>query len=65
MKNVKNFQASMNFSHKKTRLDTQPIPVADGWTGAKILNFTLSNLITAYQRTDRRTKPLLELRVRN
>ena len=54
---------------KRTRPDTRPIPVADGWTGAEMRVFTLSNsLITdglTDERTDGRTKPLLELHVRN
>ena len=50
----------------ETRLDTRPIPVADGWAGAKMRVFTLSNSITMTDgRTDGRTKPFIELRVRN
>ena len=49
-----------------TRLDTRPIPVADGWAGAEIRVFTLSNSITMTNGpTDGRTKPLIELRVHN
>ena len=63
--------------NKVTRPDTRPIPVADGWAGAEMRVFTLSNSITTDQRTDGptdgqtngrtdgRTKPLIELRVRN
>ena len=54
---------------KSTRPDTRPIPVADGWAGAEMHVFTLSNSITTDgrtdQRTDGRTKPIIELRVRN
>ena len=54
----------------KTRPDTWPIPVADGWAGAEMRFFTLFD---SCSRTDRptngqmegRTKPLIELRVRN
>ena len=50
-----------------TRPDTRPIPVADGWAGADMRVFLLS---TRADRptdgpTDGRTKPLIELRVRN
>ena len=38
----------------QTRPDTRPIPVADGWAGAEMRVFTVSNLITTDQRTDRR-----------
>ena len=53
---------------KKTRPVTRP-PVADGWAGAEMRVFTLSNSIITDRRTngptDQRTKPLIELRVRN
>ena len=61
----------------KTRPDTRPIPVADGWAGAEMRVFTLSNSIITDRRTDGptdrqingptdgRTKALIELRVRN
>ena len=61
----------------KTRPDTRPIPVADGWAGAEMRVFTLSNSITTVrptnqptnqpndQRTDGRTKPLIESLVRD
>ena len=54
----------------KTRPDTRPIPVADGWAGAEMRVFTLYNSITITdgptdERTDGRTKPPIELRVRN
>ena len=39
----------------KTRLDTRPIPVADGWARAEMRVFTLSNSITMTRRTDQRT----------
>ena len=49
-----------------TRPDTRPIPVADGWAGAEMRVFTLFD---SWSRTngptDGRTKPLIELRVRN
>ena len=51
---------------EKTRPDTRPIPVADGWAGAEMRVFTLFD---SWSRTDgltdRRTKALIELRVRN
>ena len=34
---------------KQTRPDTRPIPVADGWAGAEMRIFTLSNSITTDQ----------------
>ena len=40
---------------KKTRPDTRPIPVADGWAGAEMCVFTLSNSITTDRPTDGRT----------
>ena len=52
----------------KTRPDTRP-SVADGWAGAEMRVFPLFNSITTDQPTNRptdgRTKPLIELRVRN
>ena len=39
----------------RTRPDTRPIPVADGWAGADMRVFTLSNSIITDQRTDGRT----------
>ena len=39
----------------RTRPDTRPIPVTDGWAGAKMRVFTLSNSITTDQWTDGRT----------
>ena len=60
-----------------TRPDTRP-PVADGWAGAEMRVFPLFDSITSTDRptnqptdrptdqpTDGRTKPLIELRVRN
>ena len=38
-----------------TRPDTLPIPVADGWAGAEMRVFTLSNSITTDQPTNGRT----------
>ena len=58
----------------RTRPDTPPIPVADGWAGAEMRVFTLSNSITMTDgrtdgptdgRTDGRTKPLIESLVRD
>ena len=57
----------------RTRPDTRPIPVTDGWAGAKMRVFTLSNSITTDRptnrptngRTDGRTKPLIESLVRD
>ena len=52
----------------KTRPDTRP-PVADGWAGAEMRVFPLFHSSVTdrptNQPTDRRTKPLIELRVRN
>ena len=54
---------------KRTRPDTRPIPVADGWAGAEMRIFALSQLDDIYRLTDRvtnrptgdgRTKPLIE-----
>ena len=39
----------------QTRPDTRPIPVADGWAGAEMRVFTLSNSITTDRPTDQRT----------
>ena len=47
---------------KKTRPDTRPIPVADGWAGAEMRVFPLFD---SCLRTDGLTKPLIELRVHN
>ena len=49
---------------KKTRPDTQPL-VADGWAGAVMRVFPLFDSIITEGRTNGRTKPLTELRVRN
>ena len=54
----------------KTRPDTRPIPVADGWAGAEMRVFTLFDSCSRTDqqtdgRTDGRTKALIELRVRN
>ena len=38
-----------------TRPDTRPIPVADGWAGAEMRVFALSNSITMDRRMDGRT----------
>ena len=55
-------------SNGETRPDTRP-SVADGWAGAEIRVFPLFNSSVTDQPTDRptdgRTKPLIELRVRN
>ena len=51
-----------------TRPHKRPIPVADGWAGAEMRVFTLSNWITTDRPTDQptngRTKPLIEMRGR-
>ena len=57
---------------RRTRPDTRP-SVADGWAGAEMRVFPLFNSSVTDQPTDRptnqptdgRTKPLIELRVRN
>ena len=41
-------------SNKRTRPGTRPIPVADGWAGAEMRVFALSDLIITDQRTNRR-----------
>ena len=71
------FHEEMNYrmyhvSHRKTRPDTRP-PVADGWAGAEMRVFPRFNSSVTDRPTDRptnrptdgRTKPLIELRVRN
>ena len=51
---------------RKTRPDTRPIPVADGWAGAEMRVFTLFDPCSRTDGpTDGRTKALIELRVRN
>ena len=40
---------------KQTRPDTRPISVADGWAGAEMRVFELSQLDHPYGPTDRRT----------
>ena len=55
---------------RKTRPDTRPIPVADGWAGAEMRGFTLFDSWSWTEgrtegRRDGRTKALIELRVRN
>ena len=50
---------------RKTRPDTRPIPVTDGWAGAEMRVFELSQLDHPYRPTDRRTKPLIESLVRD
>ena len=50
---------------KITRPDTRPILVADGWAGAEMPVFPLFNSMTPDGPTDGRTKPLIELGVRN
>ena len=37
---------------KRTRPNTRPIQIADGWAGAEMCVFTLSNPITTNRRTD-------------
>ena len=39
----------------KTRPDTRPIPVTDGWAGAEMRIFALSNLIITNGPTDQWT----------
>ena len=49
----------------KLRPDTRP-PVADGWAGTEMHGFPFFKSIITDGRTDeRRTKPLIELSVRN
>ena len=55
---------------RKTRPDTRPIPVADRWAGVEMRVFTLFDSCSRTNQrtdgpTDGRTKPLIELRVRN
>ena len=56
----------------ETRPDTRPIPVADGWAGAEMRVFDLSQLDhhgptnqPTDGQTDGRTKPLIESLVRD
>ena len=64
---------SLPRNQRLTRPDTRPIPVADGWAGAEMRVFTLSNSITTDGRTDGQmdqwtdgwTKPLIESLVRD
>ena len=51
-------------SQNRTRPDTRP-PVADGWAGVDMRVFPLFDSMVTNGRTDGRTKPLIELRVRN
>ena len=55
-------------SKVETRPDTRP-SVADGWAGAEMRVFPIFRLVVTDQptngRTDGRTKPHIELRVRN
>ena len=48
-------QSRLSRSSNATRPDTRPIPVADGWAGAEMRVFTLSNSITTDGQTDGRT----------
>ena len=63
------FGSSNSGVRKATRPDIRPISVADGWAGAEMRVFTLSNSIITDgptdQRTKGRTKPPIELHVRN
>ena len=52
------------FMGKETRPDTRP-SVADGWAGVDMRVFPLFDSMVMDGRTDGRTKPLIELRVRN
>ena len=64
---------TLNMTHHKTRPDTRPIPVADGWAGAEMRVFPLFDSSVTDQptnqptdrRTDGRTKPLIESLVRD
>ena len=51
-------------NERKTRPDTRP-SVADGWAGAEMRVFPLFDSMVTDGPTDGRTKPLIELRVRN
>ena len=62
------FFMTTTVSSIKTRPDTRPIPVADGWAGAEMRVFALSQLDhhgPTDQPTDGRTKPLIESLVRD
>ena len=69
---IKKNISSELFLHK-TRSDTRPIPVADGWAGAEMCVFAVSQLHHPYGSTNRptdrptdgRTKPLIESLVRD
>ena len=65
-----NRQKKMRRRKEKTRPDTRPIPVADGWAGAEMRVLPLFDSCSPTDRrtdgpTDGRTKALIELRVRN
>ena len=62
MKTIRKVSEIKSLAHVtdgKTRPNTRP-PVADGWAGADMRVFPLFD-----RPTDGRTKPLIELRVRN
>ena len=62
----KTFSDAENLKNTITRPDTRP-SVADGWAGAEISVFDSCSRTDRPTdgRTDGRTKPLIELRVRN
>ena len=63
------FQLMSICAKKKKKTDTRPVPVADGWAGAKMRVSPLSQLDDlngeTNRRTNRQTKPLIELLVRD
>ena len=49
------FFFSLGTKNERKRPDTRPIPVADGWAGAQMRVFPLSDSITTDQPTDQPT----------
>ena len=60
---------SLYLPKKEKKIDTRPVPVADGWAGAKMRVSPLSQLDDlngeTNRQTNRQTKPLIELLVRD
>ena len=63
------FPVDVYLRKKEKKTDTRPVPVADGWAGAKMRVSPLSQLDDlngeTNRRTNRRTKPLIESLVRD
>ena len=52
---LRNVKDGERLGQTRTRPDTRPIPVADGWAGAEMRVFTLSNSITTDRPTNQPT----------